>query len=96
MRARVNIQKKDFLRNPIIRPAEAGLLADLNGDGNVDYIGGNSADGSLLLFLGNNEGNFIKAPLKFNLPPLKGLHALSALTVITIKSIKTLIFRGPL
>ena len=70
--------KKDFLSNPIIRPAEAGLLADLNGDGNVDYIGGNSADGSLLLFLGNNEGNFIKAPLKFNLPPLKGLHALSA------------------
>ena len=70
--------KKDFLRNPIIRPAEAGLLADLNGDGNVDYIGGNSADGSLLLFLGNNEGSFIEAPLKFNLPPLKGLHALSA------------------
>ncbi len=69
--------KKDFLRNPIIRPAEAGLLADLNGDGNVDFIGGNSVDGSLLLFLGDKKG-FNKAPIKFNIPPLQGLHALSA------------------
>ena len=69
--------KKDFLLNPIVRPAEAGLLADMNGDGNVDFIGGNSVDGSLLLFLGNKKG-FNKAPIKFNIPPLQGLHALSA------------------
>lgn len=69
--------KKDFLLNPIVRPAEAGLLADMNGDGNVDFIGGNSVDGSLLLFLGDKKG-FNKAPIKFNIPPLQGLHALSA------------------
>ena len=69
--------KKDFLLNPIVRPAEAGLLADMNGDGNVDFIGGNSVDGSLLLFLGDRKG-FNKAPIKFNIPPLQGLHALSA------------------
>ncbi|MEC7223271.1 MAG: CRTAC1 family protein [Verrucomicrobiota bacterium] len=69
--------KKDFLLNPIVRPAEAGLLADMNGDGNVDFICGNSVDGSLLLFLGDKKG-FNKAPIKFNIPPLQGLHALSA------------------
>ena len=69
--------KKDFLLNPIVRPAEAGLLADMNGDGNVDFIGGNSVDGSLLLFLGDKKG-FNKAPIKFNIPPIQGLHALSA------------------
>ena len=69
--------KKDFLLNPIVRPAEAGLLADMNGDGNVDFIGGNSVDGSLLLFLGDKKG-FNEAPIKFNIPPLQGLHALSA------------------
>ena len=68
--------KKDFLLNPIVRPVEAGLLADMNGDGNVDFIGG-LVDGSLLLFLGDKKG-FNKAPIKFNIPPLQGLHALSA------------------
>ena len=48
----------------------------MNGD-DVVFIGGNSVDGSLLLFLGDKKG-FNKAPIKFNIPPLQGLHALSA------------------
>ncbi len=70
--------KRDFLKSGINRPAEAGLLADLNGDGLIDYIGGDSEDGSLLLFLGSGKGKFKDEPYKFSLPPLKGLHAISA------------------
>merc|ERR1712097_157992 len=51
--------KKDFLNQSIRIPSEAGLLADMNGDGFVDYVGGNSEDGSLLLFYGNSEGTFL-------------------------------------
>ncbi|MBT7983763.1 MAG: CRTAC1 family protein [Akkermansiaceae bacterium] len=70
--------KRDFLKKGINRPSEAGLLADLNGDGLIDYIGGNSENGSLLFFPGSEGGQFIDSPYKFNIPPLEGLHTISA------------------
>ncbi|MEE3175893.1 MAG: CRTAC1 family protein [Verrucomicrobiota bacterium] len=70
--------KRDFLKNGINRPAEAGLLADLNGDGLIDYIGGNAENGTLLFFPGSEGGQFIVNPQKINIPPLKGLHTISA------------------
>ena len=73
-----NFTQRDFLDHPIPHPAQAGLLADLSGDGVKDYIGGSARDGSLLLFHGAADGRFPTPPHALPLPHLQGLHSLSA------------------
>ncbi|NIP97008.1 MAG: VCBS repeat-containing protein, partial [Akkermansiaceae bacterium] len=71
-------EKGDFLANPIIRPAEGGILADFTGDGVADYVGGSADDGSLLLFEGAGQGGFPDPPVACLGDKLANLHALTA------------------
>ena len=77
-RGSFQFEARPFLDHPIIRPAEAGILADFTGDGLPDYIGGNASDGSLLLFLGSAGGRFPDPPIYCSSLKFPQLHALSA------------------
>lgn len=71
-------EQRDFLAEPIIPPAEGGILADFTGDGLVDYIGGNATTGALLLYEGGEGGTFLAAPKVCFEQKLVNLHALTA------------------
>ena len=71
-------EKSDFLKHPIIRPAEAGILADFTGDAVVDYIGADAGQGKLLLFKGERGGKFPHQPVICFDDRLDNLHALTA------------------
>jgi hypothetical protein len=70
--------KEDFLQYPIIRPAEAGILADFTGDSVLDYIGGDTDSGKLLLFKGKSDGSFPHRPNTCFEQRLDYLHTLTA------------------
>lgn len=71
-------EPRPFLDHPITRPAEAGILADFTGDTIPDYIGGNSVNGSLLLFVGTADGTFPDPPILCSSTKFPLLHTLSA------------------
>ena len=71
-------EKRDFLTQGIRQPMEAGLLADLNGDGYVDYLGGSQPDRSLLFFAGRADGTFPDAPKVCFDGKFSNLHVLTA------------------
>jgi len=71
-------EPRRFLDHPITIPVESGVLADFNGDGFLDYIGGNSQNGELLLFNGAEGGRFPDPPTVCSKLKFPKLHALSA------------------
>lgn len=77
-RGRFKFEARPFLAHPIIRPAEAGILADFDDDGYPDYIGGNAVDGSLLLFKGAEDGRFPDPPITCANSKFQKLHTLTA------------------
>lgn len=70
--------KGDFLTHGIRQPMEAGILADFNGDGFVDYIGGSAPDQSMLLFEGTAGGTFPNPPKICFAEKLPSLHVLTS------------------
>ena len=71
-------EKRDFLAQGIRQPMEAGILADLNGDGAVDYVSGSAPDGKLLFFAGAKDGTFPGAGVACFGAKLENLHVLTA------------------
>ena len=71
-------EPRAFLDHPITIPAEAGIVADFTGDGILDYIGGDSQTGALLLFKGADGGRFPDPPTACSTVKFPQLHALSA------------------
>jgi hypothetical protein len=77
-RGAFQFEPRPFLDHPVIRPSEAGILADFTGDGIPDYIGGDAADGSLLIFAGSDGGRFPNPPIACSKIKFPQLHTLSA------------------
>lgn len=77
-RGKFQFEKRDFLTHGIRQPMEAGILADFNGDGLTDYIGGSAPEESLLFFAGAAAGTFPNPASKCFEAKLPGLHALTA------------------
>jgi len=78
-----NLGERGFHPAPLTKHSylltETGLIADLNGDGNVDLIS-TRARGDMVVYLGNDEGRFTSEPIvtpEFEHP----LRAPTALTV---------------
>jgi hypothetical protein len=71
-------RKRDFLEKGIRQPMEAGILADCNGDGINDYVGGSAPDGTLLFFAGKADGTFPGEGVRCFGEKLLNLHVLTA------------------
>ena len=77
-KGKFQFEKRDFLTHGIRQPMEAGILADFNGDGSTDYIGGSTPDQTVLFFAGKPDGTFPDPPVICFAAKLPGLHALTA------------------
>lgn len=77
-RGNFRFEHQEFLKNPIIPPAEGGLLADVTGDGVVDYLSGNRKSGEVLLFVGGRGGSFDGKPIVCFDQKLQNLHTITA------------------
>ena len=77
-KGKFQFEKRDFLGQGIREPMEAGILADFNGDGIADYVGGSTPDQSVLLFEGTASGTFPNAPKTCFGGKLSHLHVLTS------------------
>ena len=51
----------DFLKKSPETPFNVGVLADFTGDGRIDFVGASEKASNLLLFEGDEVGNFVKS-----------------------------------
>ncbi len=77
-KGKFQFEKGDFLSHGIRQPMEAGILADFNGDGFTDYIGGSTPDQTVLFFAGKAGGSFPDPPVACFAGKLPNLHVLTA------------------
>ena len=73
-----DFEKGEFLVHQILRPAEAGILADFTGDGVVDYVTASLDSTGLLLFAASADGRFRDPPQVCIPISVEHLHALTA------------------